>query len=49
MRLLPLQGMSVGEGDVYSCFDENCYNAVMTYLNTSDDPTEYFSDPELVG
>lgn len=48
MRLLPLQGMSVGEGDLYSCFDENCYNAVMTYLNTSDDPTEYFSDPESI-
>lgn len=48
MRLLPLQGMSVGEGDVYSCFEKDCYDKVMAVLN---DPTHelYQMIDEAVG
>lgn len=40
MRLLPLQGMSVGEGDVYSSYEADCYNRIMSILN--DPGSEYY-------
>ncbi len=34
MRLLPLQsGMTVGEGDVYTSYEPECYNTIMNILN----------------
>jgi len=47
MRLLPLQGMSVGEGDVYSGLGASCVNAVIGVLSNPDHELyDLVSDPE---
>ena len=42
------QGMTVGEGDVYTTYEPDCYNAVMEVLNNPDHELYYLlSDPDL--
>lgn len=42
------QGMTVGEGDVYTYFEPDCYNAVMEVLNNpGHELYDLLSDPDL--
>ena len=47
MRFLPLQGPTVGEGDLYSYFEKDCYDRVMAVLNDPSNELYQMIDDEV--